>query len=660
MAKKRRERPGDAPPSAPAESPADRLAALYPLPFPDDLLEVWSLARRLAPRRPCEAFAALGLHLCGPFDALVGRHARRPKSPRLLEERGPNDPPELLTVAQSDAAGLRWGYYFDDPKRRAPLVCRVVGADAPTLTIAGATLAEALRAELERRSADARARLEEGLGESRALRRELAALARVREGLRELAGADAEEEGEAYLDAHVADRRSRRRPIALTRDGLGVVAPRRTCRDPDLDPLALREACRASDPARLVELAEAALADGFPATALQIARELWAEGGAVRQRAAAPLLAAAYRALRRPALAEIALAHAARHGEGEGAAEAPRGLWRIAALARIQPATIHLHDLSTAELEALDAATWPSVRRLELTLAPDAGYLDACARLLAGASMPALRHLVLLGGVYPRGLFTALADSALLASLDTLDFPASSLPDDERDAFIRAFDPPEELQLCPRVVGCYDSVEVYNLGILARDLGDYARALDLFERSVALGGDHWDYTEKGIALLELGELDAAVHAFHMALDRSEEYLVAWLHLAEAHRRADEFDDAELALKGAARAARGRRERLSLLGMRARLLASAGDAGGARELAPALEAGARELLARRSDDADLRYWLAAARLLAGDREEALTHLVAAIHSDPRHHEEALDDAIFASVHEEIERRVYPGE
>jgi len=663
--------------------PQERLAELYAVVLPDDLFNVWELARSISPSRPLAAFAdPLGLALCGPFEHLAwDRQAplERLAMPQL-QHRAPLDPPEFLVLATAADGGARLGYYFDDPGRRAPLVCRQSDPRQP-LEILGESLPLALRAELERRLVDA---------QGRGLRRgELQRFERTRAELATASPQPREEIGAAYLDAHVDRARSPRRPLAPTTDGVGLLAPRRLYRPLGASPACLRQETRAHDPRYLVDLGDAALGDGFPATALLIGKELWACGLREPHRArAVELLSAAYRALKRPLLAEITEAHAAERSAPQlivapaddalpTAPAAPsvspaasldpvkeprlatplwrrHPTWRITALRSHDPAAIYLTEMTTVELEALTTAPWETVIRLSFSVAPGQGYLSALAPILRGETMPALRHLTLLGGEYPRDFLPALVESPLFADqLDTFDLHPDSLSEEERELLLERWRGREELQLFPGAIALRDHVASYKLGLIARDLGYHLRALDLFERSIALGGDHRDYGEKGIALLELGDYDDAIAALQMALRCDEGYLTAWLNLAEAYRRNDDIDNALRTLDRAAEVASGKKDQLSVLGLRTRVCVCAGDEPAAEALAAELDPRAAALLRHRPNDAELHFWRAAARLLLGDRDGALRSLNEAISRDPQQRIDALHDELFADVHDDLE-------
>ena len=96
-----------------------------------------------------------------------------------------------------------------------------------------------------------------------------------------------------------------------TSDGIGVLAPEHAFGDPPSVDLGFYSAL-----APVERAATLSLMRGHPATSLWMLREFFAKnhaGDAVSARAVLRLMAQAYRALDRPLLAEIALAHAQRH-----------------------------------------------------------------------------------------------------------------------------------------------------------------------------------------------------------------------------------------------------------------------------------------------------------------------------------------------------------
>lgn len=205
--------------------PRAQLEALYTFALPDELFDLWTLARKLRPSRPLAALSeTLDLTLQGPFERLAGQSRRskrrRAESPHL-EHRRPLDPPEFLALACSTDGALRLGYYFDDPSRRAPLVCRQ-GNTPHRFEVVGESLLLALSAELERRLID--------LQDRGSRRGEPQRLDELRSALAAVSPETGDETGAAYLEVHVDRARSPRRPLAPTADGIGLLAPRRLYR----------------------------------------------------------------------------------------------------------------------------------------------------------------------------------------------------------------------------------------------------------------------------------------------------------------------------------------------------------------------------------------------------------------------------------------------
>ena len=71
----------------------------------------------------------------------------------LLHWRYYNDPPEFFTLLLGDMDGLHWGYYLDDSATQSGCVASYYTNDAFELMPDGDTLFEALRLDLEQRTA---------------------------------------------------------------------------------------------------------------------------------------------------------------------------------------------------------------------------------------------------------------------------------------------------------------------------------------------------------------------------------------------------------------------------------------------------------------------------------------------------------------------------
>jgi hypothetical protein len=81
-----------------------QLRDLYGWDFPDEVFDVWDLARRIAPKDPRRAFwadDAMGVSRVGPFDVIAGLK-KKPKHDMRLHWRFTMDPPELFTLMRGD------------------------------------------------------------------------------------------------------------------------------------------------------------------------------------------------------------------------------------------------------------------------------------------------------------------------------------------------------------------------------------------------------------------------------------------------------------------------------------------------------------------------------------------------------------------------------
>lgn len=291
-----------------------RLRAEYDFPFPDDLFRFWEFVTRLAPLDPLNALAdAIDLVLVGPFEVLAGRFdGRVPRHSLLLHWRYHDDPPEFFTVLASGEEGFHHGYYLDDPEQLPGCVACYDAGDAFELTVSGDTLFDAVRLHLEYCHGDCEAYQAADDEHRHAFQARLDALDRLRQRLTACATGDRPEVGDRYSERHATQNSRKKRVIARTREGMGIVA------DPALyRPLALsdrqlwKQLRRAADPLELVEEARQALADGFPATALKLGKELWATGRRRKMGHAAELLDAAYAALGRATLRRVLQTHLA-------------------------------------------------------------------------------------------------------------------------------------------------------------------------------------------------------------------------------------------------------------------------------------------------------------------------------------------------------------
>ncbi len=288
------------------------LRDLYGFDFPDDLFAFWEFAKRLRPLEPLNALSeALNANLVGPFDVLYGLFdGRTPRYSPLLHWRYYLDPPEFFTVLVGGEDGLHWGCVLDDAAGGEGCVAHYYSSDAFEMEIDGDTLFEAVRLWLEYLQAERELDLRDGLMSEADIRTALLAIDRVRRVLIRYATGKRKQTGAAYTNRYVGHSARRKRVVARTPEGLGVVVPPEQYRPLSLSGRELRRLLRKGDASEVVAEAQRALDEGFPGTALQLGRELWAlvpTGPLLEQTRA--LLDGAYAALGRGVLREVLREH---------------------------------------------------------------------------------------------------------------------------------------------------------------------------------------------------------------------------------------------------------------------------------------------------------------------------------------------------------------
>jgi hypothetical protein len=294
-----------------------QLRDAYGFDFPDDLFRFWDFVNRLRPLEPLLALQeSLHITLVGPFEVLAGRFDRHtPRLSQHLHWRYYLDPPEFFTVLAGDTDGLHWGYYLDDPPNGLACVASYYAHDAFEMTANGDDLFQAVRLELEYRYRDCLEYRDEDPDQSAVYEAVLSALNGLRSQLRRSATRSRTETGDAYIDRYAGRNARKKRVVAATQEGMGIVLPER-----DYRPLPLRDKklwrylWEEEDPADVVEAARHALQEGFPGTALKLGKDLWAVGGEKKGEYAYELLEAAYAALGRDLLREVLRTHRENRG----------------------------------------------------------------------------------------------------------------------------------------------------------------------------------------------------------------------------------------------------------------------------------------------------------------------------------------------------------
>ncbi|MFM7151509.1 MAG: ADP-ribosylation family protein, partial [Gemmataceae bacterium] len=267
------------------------------------------------PLAPLEALSEpLGLVLVGPFEVMAGRFdGRVPRRSLLLHWRFYGDPPEFFTLFAGEEDGPHFGYFLDDPPQGECCVASYF-PDSPLEWLCdGDDLFEAIRLYLEHRYALASIQTDES-GESDLLqKRHLEALDRLREKWPTSAEGPRPEKGEDYISRYEGHARRLEKVLVKTREGMGVVAEPAKYRAPHLRGRALWKELRRKqvDLSRWREEAMLALSEGYPATTLELGRNLWLSRNRAKTALGAELLEAAYAMLGRDVLRRVVQAHQA-------------------------------------------------------------------------------------------------------------------------------------------------------------------------------------------------------------------------------------------------------------------------------------------------------------------------------------------------------------
>ncbi|MEU6672993.1 ADP-ribosylation family protein [Streptomyces sp. NPDC046925] len=303
-----------------AGSPADRAVVEervwreWGLELPESVFRFREFLGALGPAES-EALQDLMVSPMGVMDlfADAGRRAADGIDVRV-HGRYYRDPPEFLTFMHGGMDGLHFGLWFDDGR-----TCRGVAShynnDGGEIDTHAATPLEAVRSIVERSWRD----LQDDLRDPDTTAR-MSGLGQLRDALTALETGDRTEVGLAYTEAYDTVRRPLDHERVTTLDGAGALVAGDTALDrpphhgADAYKFATYMYELFDDAAALeasVREARRRCAAGDPAEALVLGRDLhWASGGDPdREAFARELLVSAYRALDRPALADIADVH---------------------------------------------------------------------------------------------------------------------------------------------------------------------------------------------------------------------------------------------------------------------------------------------------------------------------------------------------------------
>ncbi len=279
------------------------LQQTYGFPFPADFFSFWHFANT---RSSLFMKSEIGIQLTGPFDLLQNPTSISAAHDNpLWKARYYDDPPEFLTVATGPTDGLHWGYYLDDPQKPPFPLAYYYSNDAFELSIAGNTLFEVVRLEIELFYRDNTHYMQVEPDSYRAsYQTKLARLALLREALQTYETGDRSEVGQEYIKKYSATD-TYRQITALTRDGMGIVVPAA-----QYIPLTGDDIFQTWHPTLTTQEVQPRaqeamqlLNQGYPGAALKLGKDLWLYQN-FRDTCYA-LLDAAYAALNRPLLRKL-------------------------------------------------------------------------------------------------------------------------------------------------------------------------------------------------------------------------------------------------------------------------------------------------------------------------------------------------------------------
>jgi len=227
----------------------ERVQEIYGIPFPDDFFHFWQFMQEFSPDDPYTL--PINMWLVGAFEILGGLLDDVHSSvPFRMHWRFYKDAPEFFTILRGDVAGLHLGYYYDDPNTVPGCVCGYYHPDSYQLRNAGSTVFDAVQVYATDQMAAIQEWIEEGEYTPDDRQEEIDEIAQF---LQQMQG---------YRDRHAIPSPPPRIATAETWDSMGIVVPLETYR-----PLTQT---RKAD--KLTE-AQAALAEGFPGTALKFAKD---------------------------------------------------------------------------------------------------------------------------------------------------------------------------------------------------------------------------------------------------------------------------------------------------------------------------------------------------------------------------------------------------
>lgn len=282
-----------------------KLQEIYGFSFPDSFFLFWQFYTQLPQKSTDGGFGtALPLVLGEVFNIFKTNIDLDSFNP-LLSFRHYNDPPEFFMVLRGQSDGLHWGFYIDEPTKLLNEwpVAYYFANDDFTLHLAGNHLFEVVRTELERAFSDFSDNLDNAniAEEIEYYQKRLGQLELIRDLLKKYSTAERPEIGWDYLKKY----RLERMYDIPTRDGFGIIVPPNTYKsNPEKDHFTEKDYHPTAEAVeKTAKKALDLLAQGFPANALKLGKDLWTFP--LFHQTCHQLLEKAYVALNRPILAKM-------------------------------------------------------------------------------------------------------------------------------------------------------------------------------------------------------------------------------------------------------------------------------------------------------------------------------------------------------------------
>jgi hypothetical protein len=250
------------------------LTRIYGIAFPDEIFAFWDFAESAPPDTFRGLDGPLYMSLGEIFDIFKPDFKYESYKPHW-DSRYYTDPPEFFTVLHGHVDGEHWGYYLENPVQPSWFVASYYSHDSFEFSISD-NLFTAVRKELEYHFIDCGSYLKDDPQNAASYQATLEALTLLREHLMRYATQDRLEQGDAYIDKYNALERTLNW-TAQTRNWLGISAPKELYKViPGIDPFTIASDTPSREEVEHYERAALqALAEGYPATALKLGKELW-------------------------------------------------------------------------------------------------------------------------------------------------------------------------------------------------------------------------------------------------------------------------------------------------------------------------------------------------------------------------------------------------